>query len=58
MAATSNTTCGNLLRYATTVRVLASIVDNPENTNTWLNGSAWTKSESAEGGYYTYTREI
>ena len=57
--ATSETACGNLLNIATTIKVLASIVDNPENTNTWLNGSAWTKSESAdEDGYYTYTRVV
>ena len=48
-----------LVGDATTVKVLASIVDNPENTNRWLNGTAWTKSESADGdGYYTYTRVV
>ena len=57
--ATSESACGRLLENAYTVKVLASIVDNPENTNTWLNGSAWTKSESAdEDGYYTYTRVV
>ncbi len=57
---TSNSSCGYILNWgANTVKVLASIVDNPENTNTWLNGSAWTKSESAdEDGYYTYTRSL
>ncbi len=57
---TSNSACGFILNWgANTVKVLASIVDNPENTNNWLNGSAWTKSESADGeGYYTYTRVV
>lgn len=45
-----------LVGDATIVKVLASIVDDPENTNNWLNGSAWTKSEVDEEGYYTFTR--
>ncbi len=55
-SATSNTAASRLLEHATTVKVLASIVDDPENTNNWLNGSAWKKSEVDEEGYYTFTR--
>lgn len=55
-ASTGTYACGALLKTVPTVKVLASIVDDPENTNNWLNGSAWTKSEVAEEGYYTFTR--
>ena len=51
---TSNTSCGSLIKNAETIKVLKSVVDKPENTNTYLNNeSNYTKTE--EGDYYVYT---
>ena len=51
---TSKTSCGYLIENAETIKVLKSVVDNPENTNTYLNNeSNFTKTE--EGEYYVYT---
>jgi len=52
--ATSTSACGDLLNKATTVKVLKSIVDNTENTNTYLNGTTFTKTE--DGDYYVYIK--
>ena len=59
---TSRSACGDLISYldaGETVRVLKSVVDrvDPDFTaNTYLNGSNFTRSETAENGYYVYTR--
>ena len=60
---TSDSACGNLIRYVDakgeTVRVLKSVVDSVDSgftKNTYLNGSNFTRSETAENGYYIYTR--
>lgn len=46
--------CGSLIENAETIKVLKSVVDNPENTNTYLNNeSNFIKTE--EGDYYVYT---
>ncbi len=46
--------CGYLVENAGTIKVLKSIVDNPDNTNTYLNNeSNFIKTE--EGDYYVYT---
>ena len=46
--------CGYLVENAGTIKVLKSVVDNPENTNTYLNNeSNFIKTE--EGDYYVYT---
>ena len=51
---TSNTSCEYLIENAETIKVLKSVVDNPENINTYLNNeSNFTKTE--EGDYYVYT---
>ena len=51
--ATSTTACGNLLRYATVVRVLTSCIR--EDTNSYLeNTSNFTKS--IDGEYTVYTK--
>lgn len=47
--------CGYLVQNAGTIKVLKSIVDNPDNTNTYLNNeSNFTKTE--DGEYYVYTK--
>lgn len=47
--------CGYLIENAGTIKVLKNIVDNPDNTNTYLNNeSNFTKTE--DGEYYVYTK--
>ena len=47
--------CGYILQYAQTVKVLKTIVDNEENTNSYLNDkNNFTQTE--EGDYYIYTK--
>ena len=52
--ATSTTNCGYLLQNATTVKVLKTVADKEGNTNTYLNGTGFTRTE--EGDYYVYTK--
>jgi len=52
--ATSTTNCGYLLQNATTVKVLKTVADKEGNTNTYLNGTGFTRTE--EGDYYIYTK--
>ncbi len=47
--------CGYLLKYATTIKVLKSIVDNEENSNESLNSENYDKTE--DGDYYIYTKK-
>ena len=51
--ATSTTACGNLLRYATVVRVLTSCIG--EDTNSYLENSA-NFTKSIDGDYTVYTK--
>ncbi len=51
-----NAICGRLIENATTIRVLASIIDGGSYTNTYLNGSTFEKSPTADG-YYKFTRK-
>lgn len=52
---TSNYSCASIIANAVNIRVLKTIVDNPENTNTYLNDTAnYTKAE--DGDYYVYTK--
>ena len=53
---TSDTACGYLIDNATTIRVLASIIDGGSYTNTYLNGTTFTRSPTAVDGYYLFTR--
>ena len=54
-AVTSTTSsCGYLLQNATTVRVPVNIVNN--YTNSYLNGSSWSRNLSDDGLYYVYTK--
>ena len=47
--------CSYLIENAGTIKVLKNIVDNPDNTNTYLNNeSNFTKTE--DGEYYVYTK--
>ncbi len=59
---TSYNHAGNLLSSATTINVLASVVDDEANTNTFLNDtSKYTKSEKTEidgKEYYVYTKIV
>ncbi len=51
---TSTTALGYLGQYATTIKVLKTIVDNESNSNTYLNNeSNFTKT--TDGDYYVYT---
>ena len=50
---------GDLLEYATTVYVLKTIVDNPDNTNEYLNNTSnFTKADGIGeySEYYVYTK--
>ena len=50
---------GNLLKNATTVYVLKTIVDNPDNENSYLNDTDIFEKTDGEGDwadYYAYTR--
>lgn len=52
---TSNYSCEGIIANTVNIRVLKTIVDNPENANTYLNDTAnYTKAE--EGDYYVYTK--
>ena len=52
---TSNYSCASIIANAINIKVLKTIVDNPENANTYLNDTAnYTKAE--EGDYYVYTK--
>ena len=53
---TSNTACGDLIKNANTIRVLASIIDGGSYTNSYLNGSTFSRSDTAVDGYYVFTR--
>ena len=53
---TSDTACGRLIDNANTIRVLASIIDSGLYTNTYLNGSTFSRSDTAVDGYYVFTR--
>ena len=49
--------CGYLGQYATTIRVLKSIVDDENNMNDYLNDTAnFTREEDESGLYYIYTK--
>ena len=54
--ATSTSNAGGLLKYATKVRVLKTIVDGEGNSNTYLNGSGFTKTNDTDELYYLYTK--
>ncbi len=57
--ATSTSVVGNLLFYADTIKVLATIVDNEENVNEFLNNSEnYTRTLDDDGVYYTYTKVV
>lgn len=52
---TSLTASGYYINYATTIKVLKSIVDDSNNSNTFLNDTTkYAKTE--EGNYYIYTK--
>lgn len=58
---TSNSACGNLLQYTKTINVLASIINDGNYTNSYLNNSSnYTKSTTTTTingkEYYTYTK--
>ena len=54
---TSTISCGYLGYYATTIKVLKTIVDNEDNSNTYLNDTSnFTVAESEDGIYYIYTK--
>lgn len=51
---------GNLLEYATTIKVLKTIVDDPNNTNTYLNDEtkfAKTEGTGEDSNYYIYNKK-
>ena len=56
---TSDTACGDLIENADTdtIRVLANIIDSGLYTNTYLNGSTFSRSDTAVDGYYVFTRK-
>lgn len=50
---------GGLLNNANTIKVLATIVDNEENVNEFLNNSEnYTRTLDDDGVYYTYTKVV
>lgn len=52
---TSSYSCGSISEYATTIKVLKTIVDNPDNINTYLNNeSNFIRTEDSD--YYIYTK--
>ena len=57
-SSTSINALGYLFQSATAVKVLKTVADS--NTNTWLNGTAWTKAATTETidgqEYYVYTK--
>ena len=56
-----STTCSNLLELDDSVqfKVLASIVDDEDNVNTYMNDSAnFTRTLDDDGVYYTYTKVV
>ena len=55
---TSYIACGSLIANdnTNTIRVIASINDSGLYTNTYLNGSTFSRSQTAEDGYYVFTR--
>ena len=51
---TSETACGGLIDYATTIRVLASIIDGGSYTSSYLNATNFLVSGNAVDGYYLF----
>lgn len=55
----TSTSCGYILYYidsSETVLVPANLIDDLGLTNSYLNGSSFTRSETAVDGYYVYTK--
>lgn len=58
--ATSDTACGYLLQNITsdeTVYVPANFIDELNLKNSYLDGDTFIRSETAENGYYVYTKK-
>ena len=56
---TSSTSCGYILGYidsGETVLVPANLIDDLGLTNSYLDGSSFTRSATAVDGYYVYTK--
>ncbi len=55
----SVSSCGYLGEYATTIKVLKTIVDDISNINTYLNNTSnFTRTLDDDGLYYTYTKLV
>ena len=55
----TSSSCGYILNYigsGETVLVPANLIDDLGLTNSYLNGSSFTRSETAVDGYYVYTK--
>ena len=55
---TGSSANGGLLYYATTIKVLKTIVDDPNNTNDYLNSTQFERTVDVDSDYYVYTEAV